>query len=318
MKFNNKYRKAIKLPKYKGARRIRNCSPNLPWMTAAGFLNRLMISMMWGGYPERTRRIVADRILARHNNNMQNLQEHGRKLYRSKEDRANMERTDKATWFRKAGATATLFVPTTPGSQLAKGIREVLQKHPGPIGTTTKVVERPGMSIHSNISPNNPFPRQDCGRRQCPYLRARKPCLENCAKENITYRAECLKCEENQRAEGVQVIKRVYFGESSRTLHHRTGQHLNDFSKAIRKEGRRSSEADQESSSWISDHAKEAHGGVQGIDPDKDIKFIKISSHRDPLSRQVEEATLITWGLEKGLDISTKNEPEVVVSLNRK
>ena len=96
-----------------GARRIRNCSPNLPWMTARGFLNRLML---WGGYPERTRRIVADRILARHNNNMQNLQEHGRKLYRSKEDRANMEKPDKATWFRKAGATATLFVPTTPGS----------------------------------------------------------------------------------------------------------------------------------------------------------------------------------------------------------
>ena len=85
--------------------------------------------------------------------------------------------------------------------------------------------------------------------------------------------------------------------ESSRTLYHRTGQHLNDFTKVIGKEGRGTRETGQEASSWISDHAKEAYGGVQGIDPIKDIKFIKRCSHREPLFRQVEEATLITWGL---------------------
>ena len=114
------------------------------------------------------------------------------------------------------------------------------------------------------------------------------------------------------------IKKSVYFGESSRTTHHRTGQHLNDFAKAIRKEGRGTQNTGQEASSWITDHAREAHGGVHGIDPIKDIKFIRKSSHRDPLTRQVEEAALITWGLEKGQDIGSKNEPEFIVCLNRK
>ena len=34
-----------------GGRRIRNCSVSLPWQTVRGFLNKLMISMLWGGYP---------------------------------------------------------------------------------------------------------------------------------------------------------------------------------------------------------------------------------------------------------------------------
>jgi len=223
---------------HEGARRIRNCSTSLPWMTVCGFLNKLMVSMLWDGYPERTRRIVAQMIVARHNTNLHNLKEYGRKLYRSKEDRVSMERIDKATWFRKAGATATLFVPTTPGSQLAKGIRDVLSKYAGPIGTTTKVVEKPGMAIHTSISSNNPFPRGQCGRSKCPYLRDNKPCLEKCAKESITYRAECIKCEVEQKAQGAQVKKRVYFDESSRTLYHRPNQHISEHTKANRGEGR--------------------------------------------------------------------------------
>ena len=232
----------------------------------------------------------------------------------------SIEQTDKATWFRKAGATATLFVPTTQGSQLAKGIRIVLIKHPGPIGTTTKVVEKPGMAIHTSLSSNNPFPRKQCGRNKCPYLRDNKPCLENCSKENITYRAECIRCENEQGAQGAQLKKRVYFGETSRTLYHRANQHLSDHSRAARKEGRGVLNTDDDPglSSWIVDHARDTHGGINGLDPQKDVRFIKENSHRDPLSRQVEEASLISWGLEKGLDVKANKEPEFIVCLNRK
>ena len=98
--------------------------------------------------------------MARHNNNLLNWKVNGRKLYRSKEDRINLERTDKGSWFRKAGATATIMVPVTPCSTLAKNIREVLKQHQGPRGTTTKVVERPGMAIHSSISSKQSLPKR--------------------------------------------------------------------------------------------------------------------------------------------------------------
>ena len=90
--------------------------------------------------------------------------------------------------------------------------------------------------------------------------------------------------------------KRVYFGETSRTLYHRANQHLSDHSRAARKEGRGApnTEDDPGLSSWIVDHAKETHGGINGLDPQKDVRFIKENTHRDPLSRQVEEASLIT------------------------
>ena len=104
-------------------------------------------------------------------------------MYRSKEDRRNRDRTDKGTWFRKAGATAIIMVPATPESQLAKGIRKVLLQHKGPRGTVTKVVERPVMAIHSDISSYNPFPTEVYGRTKCPYLQSGQPCLDKCAKE---------------------------------------------------------------------------------------------------------------------------------------
>ena len=135
---------------------------------------------------------------------------------------------DKGSWFRKLGATATIMVPTTPGSSLAKGIREILKKHGGPVGTSTKVVERPGQTIHSNITSNNPFPRKSCGRSGCPYARSGKDCHEKWSKESIVYEAQCMKCNQDQNP------RQVYFGESSRTLFTRSNQHFEDFRKAVR------------------------------------------------------------------------------------
>ena len=63
---------------------------------------------------------------------MENLRNLGRPLYRSKEERRKATKDDKATWFRKGGDTATIMVPSTPGSALAKGIRELLKVVKGP------------------------------------------------------------------------------------------------------------------------------------------------------------------------------------------
>ena len=99
---------------------------------------------------------------------------------------------------------------------------------------------------------------------------------------------------------------------------HRASQHISDHRRTVLRKGRGTQNQDPTPSSWITDHAEESHGGLTGLDPDKDIRFIKGKTHRDPLSRQIEEATLISWGLERGLELGAKKDPEPVVCLNRK
>ena len=103
-----------------GCRRLRNCSLDTPWSIQVIFLNKLMISMMWGGYTPKVREVVARRILAKYTNDLHNNKIEGRKLYRTKTDRQSDLKSNKATWFRKLGATTTLRVPATKNSELAK------------------------------------------------------------------------------------------------------------------------------------------------------------------------------------------------------
>ena len=133
------------------------------------------------------------------------------------------------------------------------------------------------------------------------------------------YQAECTKCERIQDAEGATTkVKRVYFGESSRTLNHRANQHLDDHRRTADKEGRSVHDTQEALSSWIVDHAQDSHGGISGLNPKEDIKFTVKRTHRDPLSRQVHEAALINWGLEKGIECGARGSPNLLVCLNRK
>ena len=63
------------------------------------------------------------RALARHDNNLHNNKYLNRPLYRSKEMRKDTLKDNKTNWFRKAGATTTLFIPTTYNSEFAKKIK---------------------------------------------------------------------------------------------------------------------------------------------------------------------------------------------------
>ena len=62
-----------------GYRRLRNCSPNLPWAEQVTYLNKLMISMLYGGYSGKTRQIVARRVIAKYTNNMYTIERKGGK-----------------------------------------------------------------------------------------------------------------------------------------------------------------------------------------------------------------------------------------------
>ena len=157
---------------------------------------------------------------------------------------------------------------------------------------------------------------------KCPYLMAGEKCLEKCSKESIIYQAQCIKCEgELGDGDGDQprTPAMIYFGETSRTLLWRSGQHFSDYRKAAKNPMRIGDHPDQgKCSSWILDHVNKVHGGPDGFNPEEDVRFTLRRQQRDPLSRQIEEATLIHWGLEKGAVYTAKNIPEKVFCLNRK
>ena len=116
-----------------------------------------MIQIMWARYGENSRKIVAERILGKIDNNMRNLNHLNRPLYRSKKQRAESTKVDKITWFRKEGATATLTVPETQGSSLAKRLRMAVARVSGPKGTKVKAVELPVVPLLQGIALKNPF-----------------------------------------------------------------------------------------------------------------------------------------------------------------
>ena len=65
-----------------GGRRLRNCSPSLPWDQKARHVTDLMVSMMKAGHRETFRETVVMRILARYDNNVKLDDEGTKHMYR--------------------------------------------------------------------------------------------------------------------------------------------------------------------------------------------------------------------------------------------
>ena len=266
--------------------------------------------MLWSGYNFAAREIVANRILAKYHSTVTNYVIFGRPLFRSKEERRSLPKKDKSDWFRDDGTTATLAVPTTEGSTLAKTLRKTLIDFPGPKGTKVRIVETPGPPIQQGISINNPFKLDTCGRTNCPFNTHGENCKERCRIERIVYRAICTRCTETEHC---------YEGETSRTLLTRSLQHFNEYKQAARSNSIRDSNRD-ELSSWMWEHVRDKHEGNLNLQNHLlDFKFTVISSHKDAMERQIKEAIRIKsaiGGTVKKSDSS--KEKSKVICLNRK
>ena len=163
---------------------------------------------------------------------------------------------------------------------------------------------------------NNPFKLQQCGRAKCPLTTHGEDCWDRCRSEGVVYRAVCQIC--NQEQQGLDV-EHSYEGETSRTLFTRSIQHLDDYRKAAKDDAQKEPGEDP-GSSWMWDHVRDMHGGsINHQNPGLDFKFSLVSTHRDPLERQIKEAIRIESsfrGIVKKSNFS--NENQSVVSLNRK
>ena len=179
------------------------------------------------------------------------------------------------------GATATLMVTATTNSVLAKRLREVVIHHPGPRGTSLKILERPGRPVMSSLR-RNPLEALGCHDQDCPLTMSGKQCNNNCRTENILYTANCTRC---------QQIPSIYIGETSQTLGVRTSQHKDDYKKA-------SKETNPEGTSFMYDHSKYFHPENE-IDINNDYEFNILEKHKVPMTRQLTEAIRIEEAFDK-------------------
>ena len=136
---------------------------------------------------------------------------------------------------------------------LAILVRDTLEKCPAPGSTRTRVVERGGRNIWSQLVRSNAFPRKTCGRENCPLKWQKGGCQDKCFREQIGYLGHCQTCRNSHLQQGVPLEKvedRVYQGETSRSLFTRGNQHSDDYQSNF-KQGRKAK------SSWMWDHMEE-------------------------------------------------------------
>ena len=152
-------------------------SKDIHWSQKVHLINLLMIQMTWAGYNQKDREVLTRRILAKQDSDLLSFQTEGEPYNRSKEESKENLKANRYTWFRALGATTTLGVHMTKNSGLAKGLRKVVTKHPGPRGTSEKVVEQPGLPVMTSLARGDPFPRDHCTRGNCPL---EGPCKGQC------------------------------------------------------------------------------------------------------------------------------------------
>ena len=169
----------------------------------------------------------------------------------------------------------------------------------------------------SKLSNNNPFQRPSCERSRHPLRESENLCYDRCYKEGILYQAVCLRCHKEQEESGSPVVRdSLYLGESSRTLYTRYQQHIQDYRRASRRNPSPPELVDTVSS-WMWDHAKEKHGGPSSK-LEEDYQFTVLSSHRDPMTRQISEAVRINRALEARIHTTARDKEVPINSLNRK
>ena len=174
-------------------------------------------------------------------------------------------------WWNKGETKykAVLFVPATPGSELANRIRlREAQLNQDP-KERLKIVEKGGVKLRQILAKPDPFPKRPCDEPTCPLCKKSEFISEvsatkiPCDTQSIGYRWTCIHC------------KHTYEGESGRSARTRTKEHVSSI--------RRGNPANPMVKHNITMHpnAKPLFG----------IKIL--GAFKDPLSRQAEEGVRI-------------------------
>ena len=140
-----------------GLRRLKCCQPSLNFNIKIQLMDQLSEEMHQAGYNQNFRKIMLTRILSAYTKLLRD-HESGTSMYKEPRDK----QTDNQ-WFAKLGYKASMNVPATEGSTLAKNIQAKLKAK----GQNIKLVETAGPSIRKSLQVANPNPIPNCGRPEC-------------------------------------------------------------------------------------------------------------------------------------------------------
>ena len=177
-----------------------------------------------------------------------------------KEERKKEKELKKKQWATKKGHIAPIFVPATPGGELAKEMREIADKE-AKHGIHFNIMEIGGRTLRSEIQRSNPIASPGCNKDDCLGCKEGRGKGGKCHKNNVNYQIECKEC------------SKVYIGETSKNLYTRALQHVQNKN---------------EEESFMKRHFREEHSG-------RDANFTAKVTHsnKDCLTRQIREGVLI-------------------------
>ena len=262
-------------------RRMRNCRLELSWEIKANFLSDYMVRMRQAGYDEWFRTCVLKQAVARYEG-MVNAHESGAMpLYRDKNwvtDTARRKEKKKKDWLNKGGYDTVVFVPATPGGELAHEWKKVLEDTTSPI--KVRVEETGGRSMKSIFQKSNPMKKSGCREINCLVCSHERGQGGDCRKPNIGYQIQCEEC----------TMEVVYIGETSKCAYQRGAEHKDAY--RTRQTG---------SSLWK--HAVNSHSSRMDVSYSMTVK----KSFREALTRQCNEAVRI-YRSEANIVLNSKTE----------
>ena len=252
-------------------RRLLNCSQSLSWEAdVAPVITEYMSRMKVAGYRERYRKDVLKHALNIYDKKWEDHNSGIRPIFRPKdwhrEERKSAKERKRHEWATKGGYIAPIFVPSTPGSELMKRMRQVVDRE-SKKELRFKIVEMGGRTLKSELQKSNPTATPGCEEKDCLGCRAEKGKGGQCHRNNVNYQIECQLCPEDNRA--------VYIGETARNMYTRGTEHMYMHQR-------------QDDSSFISRHMDQCH---EGLEPDLLARVTHTNS--DCLTRQVREGVHI-------------------------
>ena len=270
---NSALSNGVKLGTYRQEvmRILRNTSVDIPWKVKAEHLTDLSWRMKLGGYREGFRSQVLAGGITGYLKKMALCTSKDLPFNRPKEEIMKAKRGKNSTlWFQGRNKeevfASVLFVPYTPGSELAKRIRCVEAANHQGRDSRIKVVELGGRSLVNTLSNNYPWAPVACNDQEC------FPCSTNasemfisCRKPGMAYKIVCTICPSS-----------VYEGETSMCLYERGKKHLSEFSSGVQ-------------SNCMVIHNKKFHSSSTTLN----FRMKGLRHIGRPLDRQIDEAMRI-------------------------
>ena len=289
-------------------RRMLNTSEDMDEKTRRDIIDKLGQKMMTSGYSiQKTRRAIHNGIKY-YETKKRRCQEESKPLYRnaklSQAGRYKKKLLAKTSWYKKKRKDLSvaqpsnqknkkkgpkksqdlpnvIFVEHTPGGELAKRLRELLERLQYHLGSKIKVVEKTGTLLKDMFPLTHLWEGAGCGREECHTCKQGSEELPNCKKRNIVYESICALCNPGALKKGPLKVydsskPSLYVGETARSLQERSREHIADLEA-------------RSSNSHMWKHQEESHGGS------KEARFVFkiVETPKSALSRQIGEAIRI-------------------------